>query len=42
MVGSLEVLPVGPTATTTEAIGDVDGGPLRGAAGGLDSGYHCC
>jgi hypothetical protein len=34
MTSPLGVLPVGPTATTNEVKGDIDGGPLGGATGG--------
>jgi hypothetical protein len=39
MVGPLGVLAACPTAATTE-VGDVDGGPPRGAAGISGSGHH--
>jgi hypothetical protein len=40
MVGLVGVLPMGPTASTTEVEEDVDGGPPRGAAGGSGSVHH--
>jgi hypothetical protein len=40
MVGALGVLSVGPAATTTEVVGDVDGAPLGGVASGSGSGHH--
>jgi hypothetical protein len=39
MVGPLGVLLIGPTMATTE-VGDVDGGPIGGAAGISGSGHH--
>jgi hypothetical protein len=40
MAGPLGVLPAGPAAATTEVKGDIDGGPLGGAADKSDSGHH--
>jgi hypothetical protein len=40
MAGPLGVLSVGPAAATTKVVGDVDGGPPGGAAGGFGSGHH--
>jgi hypothetical protein len=40
MAGPLGVLPVGPTASTTEFEDDVNGRALGGTAGGSDSVRH--
>jgi hypothetical protein len=40
MAGSVGVLLVGQTASTTEVEVDVDGGPPRGAVGGSDNVHH--
>jgi hypothetical protein len=40
MTSPLGVLPVGPTAATTEVVEDVDGRPPGGDAGGSGSDHH--
>jgi hypothetical protein len=40
MTSPLGVLPVGPTAATTEVVEDVDGRPPGGDASGSGSDHH--